>query len=95
MEEKFLTQHPQAGKSGVNINKAKYDLIRDSIIETLRTHGRLTFTELADQIGEKLEGNFEGSVSWYVVTVKLDLEARGIIERVPKTRPEQLQLAEA
>jgi len=27
-----------------------------------------------------------------VVTVKLDLEARGIIERIPKTSPHQLRI---
>ena len=36
----------------------------------------------------------EGSISWYVTTVKLDLEARGLIERVPRSRPQRLRMAE-
>jgi len=40
----------------------------------------------------KLSKNFEGEVGWYIVTVKLDLEARSIIERVPKTSPHKLRL---
>ncbi len=36
---------------------------------------------------KKLTATFDAKVRWYVVTVKLDLEARGIIERVPKSSP--------
>jgi hypothetical protein len=32
-----------------------------------------------------------GSVTWYVTTVKLDLEARGEIERVSGSRPQRLR----
>lgn len=32
-----------------------------------------------------------GSVSWYTTTVKLDLEARGELERVPGSRPQRLR----
>jgi hypothetical protein len=38
---------------------------------------------------------FEGSVSWYVTTVKLDLETRGVVERVPGQKPQRLRLAGA
>ena len=31
------------------------------------------------------------SVGWYATTVKLDLEARGLIERVPDARPQRLR----
>ena len=90
MSEKILTLHPQ-GKSGVNISKAKYDVVKTEIIDALQDN-ELTFTELSNQIENKLNGKFEGSIGWYVVCVKLDLEARGIVERIPKTRPEKLRL---
>jgi hypothetical protein len=32
-----------------------------------------------------------GSLTWYTVTVKLDLEARGEIERVPGVQPQRLR----
>jgi hypothetical protein len=35
---------------------------------------------------------FEGSIPWYVTTVKLDLEARGVIERVPGPGEQKLTL---
>jgi len=40
-----------------------------------------------------LQSSFDGSISWYVTTVKLDAEARGLIQRVPKSRPQRLRLA--
>ena len=41
----------------------------------------LTHTELLAGLSRGLKGRFPGNVSWYAETVKLDLEARGIIER--------------
>jgi hypothetical protein len=40
------------------------------------------------------QGTSEGSISWYVTTVKLDLEARGLIARVPGSHPQRLRMAE-
>jgi hypothetical protein len=92
MEEKIFALHPDKDKMGVRISKAKYDVVRDAIIETLRFHGELTFTELFESVNEKLYGNFDGSISWYTTTIKLDLEARKVIVRVPKTSPQRLRL---
>ena len=89
--EKIRTLHPQ-GKSGVNISKAKYETVKQAIVDALRREGTLTFTDLTTAVGEKLNGRFDGSIGWYVTTVKLDLEARDIIERVPKSSPQQLHL---
>ena len=94
MDEKIMTRHPDPGKQGVRISHAKYDMIRDTIVALLRVNGEMTFTELADAANERLEGEFDGSVTWYVTTVKLDLEARNVIQRIPKTSPQRLRLAE-
>ena len=90
-EVKIMTQHPQ-GKTGTNIDKAKYDVMKSAILDTLKSQGEMTFTELNDVIGQQLEGKFEGSIGWYYTTVKLDLEARGLIERVGKTSPQRIRL---
>jgi hypothetical protein len=89
MEPKILTKHPQ-GKQGVNISKAKYEVVHDAILASLRKP--LTYKELTQAVEKKLGKKFEGSITWYTVCVKLDLEARKVIERVPKTKPAQLQL---
>ena len=53
----------------------------------------MDFKDLPAAVESALERPFDGSVSWYVTTVKLDLEARGVIVRVPKARPQRLRLA--
>ncbi|NND31910.1 MAG: hypothetical protein HKN76_04910 [Saprospiraceae bacterium] len=92
MEEKILTLHPQ-GKKGVNILRRRYDLIKDYILTTIKKKGTISYEELDDLAVRDLKDKFDGKVSWYVVTVKLDLEARNIIERVPKTSPHELKLS--
>jgi len=81
VEERILTLHPR-GKRGVNISKAKYEMIKEAILEGLRKGG-LTHHELTHAVERKLKGKFEGSIPWYMEGTKLDLEARGIIERAP------------
>jgi hypothetical protein len=81
-DEKILTKHPE-GKKGVNISKEKYDVVRASMIESLQSGQQLTHFEMSRGVEEKLKGSFEGSIPWYVEVVKLDLEARGVIERLP------------
>lgn len=85
-DEKILTLHPQ-GKKGVRISKTKYDMIKDAMIECLKG-GSLTHLELMDCMKKRLENKFEGSIGWYSETVKLDLEARNIIERKTEAKPQ-------
>ncbi len=54
----------------------------------------MTFAELNQDVHAQLEASFDGSISWYVTTVKLDLEARKVIERVPGSRPQRLRMVE-
>jgi hypothetical protein len=91
MDERITTLHPLPGKRGVSISKAKYDITRQAICDTFRERGELTHTQLAEEVNRKLAGKFDGSITWYVTTVKLDLEARGLIQRIPKTMPPRLR----
>lgn len=90
-EEKIMTLHPQ-GKKGVNILKRRYDVIKEFILNTIKEHGEITYESISDMAINQLSKTFDGKVVWYVVSVKLDLEARGIIERVPKTSPHQVRM---
>lgn len=78
MEDRILTQHPE-NKKGVNIRRDKYDQVRAAIESALKETGPLTFQALNEAVQQQLEGVFEGSIGWYYTTVKLDLEARGVI----------------
>jgi hypothetical protein len=88
-EEKILTKHP-LGKSGKNISKQKYDTLKGAILSALKNK-ELTHTELFDHLNKSLKGRCQGNVSWYGETVKLDLEARKIIERT-SSKPQKYRL---
>lgn len=90
-EDKILTLHP-AGKKGTNISLAKYNQIKDAILEVMEKQEDISYEDLSDRLVAEMQDTFEGKVVWYVVTVKLDLEARGIIERIPKTSPHRLRI---
>jgi hypothetical protein len=88
-EEKILTRHP-LGKNGKNIDRQKYDTLKRAILSALR--GReLTHSELFSRLNQILKSKFQGNISWYGETVKLDLEARKIIERT-SSKPERYRL---
>ena len=84
-----MTQHPE-NKEGVNIDKSKYDTIKSAIFDTLDKQEKITFQNLILALESRLT-DFDGSIPWYVTTVKLDLEARGLIERLPKSSPQRLR----
>jgi hypothetical protein len=88
-EEKILTKHP-LGKSGKNIGREKYEAVKEAILSALRDK-ELTHTELFDQLNKSLKSKFAGNISWYGETVKLDLEARKIIERT-SSKPQKYRL---
>mgnify|MGYP000017619600 CR=1 FL=1 len=90
-EGRIMTLHPQ-GKQGVNILKRRYDTIKKFILDTIKKHGEITYSELNDRAVDELKNSFDGKITWYIVSVKLDLEARNIIERIPKTSPHKLRM---
>jgi len=91
MKDVIRTLHPEK-KQGVNISRDKYEIIRKAILATLRVRKEMTFMNLSRAVEKEVNGNFEGSVTWYVTTVKLDMEARGEIKRVPNSRPQLVKL---
>jgi hypothetical protein len=91
MRDTIHTLHPKK-KMGVKISKEKYEIIRKAILSTLRKQKEMTFMNLSRAVEQEVNGNFDGSVNWYVTTVKLDLEARGMVKRVPNSRPQLVKL---
>ena len=91
MPETIHTLHPDK-KQGVKISREKYEIIRKAILATLRKQREMTFMNLSRAVEKEVHGNFDGSVTWYVTTVKLDLEARGLIKRVRGSRPQLVKL---
>lgn len=74
------TLHPEPGKTNKKIDLEKYEVIKKHLLKILRKE-ELTHTELMEQLYQQVKDFFEGGVQWYGETVKLDLEARQVIER--------------
>jgi len=79
MSEKIMTRHPQR-KSGRSISREKYEQVRGAILAVIG-RGALTHSELMERVASRLATRFDGNPHWYGETVKLDLEARRVIER--------------
>jgi hypothetical protein len=89
-EEQIQTLHPQSGKENNRIALSKYNDIKKNLLKILAKK-ELTHTELMEELYGPVKDTFEGGVQWYGETVKLDLEARKIIERT-NTKPEKYRL---
>ena len=87
--QKILTKHP-LGKTGRNIDRDKYETLKKAIVSALRKND-LTHTELFNRLNQSLKAKFVGNISWYGETVKLDLEARKMIERT-SSKPQKYRL---
>ena len=91
LEDKVLALHPH-GKRRVHISREKYEVIRNAILRSLKDGSEKTHLELYAATRKLLPRNFEGSPMWYFETVKLDLEARGLIERKTSLEPNRYQM---
>jgi len=80
MADKIQTLHPDPVKKGVNIDRTKYDLVREGTFHVLGQGETMKPMKLFEAVAAHLEGQMDGSIKWYAVSVKLDMEARGEIE---------------
>lgn len=91
MEKEYIqTLHPNPEKKNKRILLHKYEFIRSHLLMIIKD-SELTHTELMEELYPRVKDNFEGGVQWYGETVKLDLEARMIIERT-SSKPERYKL---
>ena len=81
---KTIVTHPVTGTE-MKFDSAIYDPVKVAILQSLKGSKGKSFTDLTDHvvkiIKKKLPG-FMGSIPWYTISVKLDLETRGIVETV-------------
>lgn len=88
-------RHPDRSKKLPRIDRQAYDVVRRTALATLPTQEPgITWTEFRDEVAKKLERarGWDRSLNrwWYTSAVKLDLEARGEIRRLPKSSPQRL-----
>ena len=79
-EERILTLHP-GGKKGVRILKSRYDMMFLTLLSIFAEYHEISYKELSRLSEERLKGLLDGSIPWLMETVKLDMLARGIIEK--------------
>jgi hypothetical protein len=74
--------NPHTGRK-MKIDSTTYELFSKAIHHTLGRKKSLTYTEIATGVKKYLKEKeivFKGSIEWYAITVKNDLEANGMIE---------------
>lgn len=80
--KKILIRHPRTGRE-MKIDEPIYKQISSAILQSLKRSKGKTFSELTEdviQIVEKKYGSFKGSVPWYTISIRLNMETIGIIE---------------
>ncbi|KIC50025.1 hypothetical protein [Tateyamaria sp. ANG-S1] len=92
--DKVACRTPAEGRDGVtNIPAWKFDAVRGAILDTL-ADGPIKAMTLKDAVGERLDPETLeklGKLGWHVVTVKLEMEVRGEIERLDVKGPQQIR----
>lgn len=97
MQDRMSHKAPPTGngRSKVLIVPEKYEAVRQAILAMLPAGGEgMTWAALADMIAPYLPENifrYIGTVRWYVRAVQMDLEAEGIIEQVPGSKPPRVR----
>lgn len=98
-EPRVACRTPAEGRDGTtNIPAWKFDLMRDAILKVVGGAGAegMANKDLRDAVGAELsEDQLDslGKLGWHVVTVKLELEVRGEIARMPGKGPLRIRLA--
>jgi len=80
--KKIIVTHPVTGTER-KFEAAIYEPVKNAILQSLGGSAGKSFGELADDvvkiIRKKMPG-FNKSIPWYTISIRLDLEARGIVE---------------
>jgi hypothetical protein len=80
--KKTVTTHPATGSSK-KIDEKTYQVFSKAILDALRKTPGMSFTDLSKEVATRVKKSFpgfKGSASWYTITVRLDLENKGLVE---------------
>ncbi len=94
MTERIPCRTP-TGTSATNIPTWKFDACRIAILATL-ADGARPASEISPAVGDRLPPDdlaALGKLGWHVTAVRLEMEVRGEIERIPGATPLTLRLA--
>ena len=94
-EDRILCRTPNKSGAGTRIPRWKFDAVRTAILAVLKEND-VTFQDLTTACKARMtDADLAklGSLGWHVTTIKLELECRGEIARVPGSKPQLLTLA--
>jgi hypothetical protein len=81
VNKKMIT-HPVSRRE-MKIDAAIYEPFKTAILQSLKDSKGKTFTQLTDDVAKiirkKIPG-FKGSIPWYTISIRLHMEANGIVE---------------
>lgn len=80
--KKTVTTHPESRRE-MKIDSAIYELFKTAILQSLKGSEGKTFTELTNDVVKIIRKKipaFKGSIPWYTISIRLDLETRGLVE---------------
>jgi len=81
-QKKTLVTHPRTGIER-KFDSTIYEPFKAAIVQSLKGSKGKTFTELTDDVVKiirKKLPDFKRSIPWYTISVRLDLETKGIVE---------------
>ena len=93
-KEMFDALHPDPTKQGTRVTKSTYDAYRAALLKVIPfTEEGIEYGTLSEAVQPHIAPELLESTSpgWWVTSVKLDLEARGMIERIPTKGRQRLR----
>ncbi len=80
--KKKIVTHPVTGRER-KFDAGIYEPFKAAILQSLKGSKGKTFTELTDDVVKiirKKMPDFKRFIRWYTISIRLDLETRGIVE---------------
>ncbi len=86
--------NPNTGRQDGTIARDMFEPVRNAILRALQELESVPFSELSTEVERRTPAEMweESSLGWYTTTVKLHLEATGMLER--HGSPQQLTLTD-
>ncbi|MBI5354433.1 MAG: hypothetical protein HZB50_17470 [Chloroflexi bacterium] len=77
MKESVTTRVTALSAQVTCMDKAKYEVVRNSILKNLYAYGPLTHEQLGRLVESHLKSKLNDLVAWYYIVVEQDLERYG------------------
>jgi hypothetical protein len=92
MKESVTTLLAEPDVQVMCLDKATYEVVRNSILKNLYAYGPLTHEQLGTLVEDHLKFKLADLATWHYIIVEQDLEARGEIRCVPDTDPQLIEV---